>query len=102
MPRSNNTLFETHKPYKHINQIFQLGFQNISRYIEIVYAPLTENTEKRIRDKSQLLHRVDEWNSEAYRYNVVLVLFHLVNMCLNIDNHRDNTVSRDSLDTRVN
>lgn len=55
-----------------------------------------------MRDKSQLLHRVDEWNSEAYPYNVVLVLFHLVNMCLNIDNHRDNTVSRDSLDTRVN
>ena len=71
------------------------------RFIEVVYAPLTNNFETRIRDTSHLLHIIDELNSERIPDNIILVSFDIVNMYPSIDNDRDIAAIRNALETRA-
>ena len=76
--------------------------ENLSCFIEVVCAPLTNNIETRIRDTSYLLDIIDELNSEIISDNAVLVSFDIVNMYLNIDNDRVIAAVWNALETRAN
>ena len=64
---------------------------NISgyRFLEVVFAPLANNMEKRIRNTGQLLDIIDEWISDMISDNSILVSFDIVNRYPSIDNYDD-------------
>ena len=64
------------------------AIENLSCFIEVVCAALTNNTETRIRDTSHLLDIIDDINSEMIPDNKILVSFDIVNMYPSISNDR--------------
>ena len=74
----------------------------MSHFIEVACAPLTNNTETRIRDTSNLLDIIDELNLEMNPDNTILVSFDIVNMYSSIDNDRGIAAVRNALETRAN
>ena len=83
VPGKNNILYKTHKPNNPVRLLTtgcNTAIENLSRFIEVVCAPLTNNIETRIRDTSHLLDIIDELNSERILLNTVLVSFDIVNM----------------------
>ena len=58
VPGKSSTLHKTHKPNNSVRLLTtgcNTAFQNLSRFIEVVCASLTNNIETRIRDTSHLL-----------------------------------------------
>ena len=78
------------------------AIENLSRFIEVVCAPLTNNIKTKIRDTSHLLHITNELNVEIILDNTILVSFDIVNMYPIIDNGRDIAVVRNALETSTN
>ena len=79
----NSALYKTHKPNNPVRLSTtgcNTAIENLSRFIEGVCAPLTNNIETRIRDTSHLLDIIDELNSERILLNTVLVSLDIVNM----------------------
>ena len=79
----NSTLYKTHKPNNPVRLLTtgcHTTIENLSRFIEVICAPLTNNIETRIRDTSHLLDIIDELNSERILLNTVLVSLDIVNM----------------------
>ena len=82
-PGKNSTLYKTHKennPVRLLTTGCNTAIENLSRYIESVCAPLTENFKSRIKNTSHLLDIVDELNENGLPDGVILVSFDIVNM----------------------
>ena len=77
------------------------AIENLSRFIEVVWAPLTNNIETRIRDTNHLIDIIDELNLERIPDNAILVLFDFVNMYPSIDSGRGISDVRNALETRA-
>ena len=91
VPGKNNILYKTHKPNNPVRLLTtgcNTAIENLSRFIEVVCAPLTNNIETRIRDTSHLLDIIDDINSEMIPDNKILVSFDIVNMYPSISNDR--------------
>ena len=61
-PGKNSTLYKTHKPDNPIHLLttgFNTAIENLSCFIEVVFAPFTNNIETTIRDTSHLLGIID-------------------------------------------
>ena len=81
---------------------FKIAIENLLYFIEVAYAPLTNNIETKTRNTSHLLDIIDELNSEMILDNTILLSFDIVNMYLSVDNDRGITAVRNALETRVN
>ena len=104
VPGKNSTLYKTHKPNNPVRLLTtgcNTAIENLSRFIEVVCAPLTNNIETRIRDTSHLLDIIDELNSERIPDNTILVSFDIINMYPSIDNDRGIAAVRNALETRA-
>ena len=104
VPGKNSTLYKTHKPNNPVRLSTtgcNTAIENLSRFIEVVCAPLTNNIETRIRDTSHLLDIIDELNSERIPDNTILVSFDLINMYPSIDNDRGIVAVKNALETRA-
>ena len=91
VPGKNSTLYKTHKPNNPVRLLTtgcNTAIENLSRFIEVVCAPLTNNIETRIRDTSHLLDIIDDINSEMIPDIKILVSFDIVNMYPSISNDR--------------
>ena len=65
--KKKSTLYKTHTPNNPVRLLTtgcNTDIENLSRFIEVVCTPLTNNIETRIRDTSNLLDIIDELNSE--------------------------------------
>ena len=63
VPGKNSALYQTHKPSNPVRLLAtgcNTAIENLSRFIEVVCAPLTNNIETRIRDTSHLLDIIDK------------------------------------------
>ena len=74
----------------------------MSRFIEVVCVPLTNNIETRITDTSHLLDIIDELSSEMIPDNIILVSFDIVNGYPSIDNGRGIAAVWTALETTAN
>ena len=81
---------------------YKIAIENVSCFIEVACAPLTNNIEIKTRNASHLLDIIDELNSEMILDNTISLSFDIVNMYLSIDNERGITAVRNALETRVN
>ena len=64
--KNGTTLHKTHKPNSPVRLLItgcNTAIENLSRFIEVVCAPLTNNIEIKISDTSHLLDIIDELNS---------------------------------------
>ena len=105
VPGKNSTLYKTHKPNNPVRLLTtgcNTAIENLSRFIEAVCSPLTNNIETRIKDTCHLLDIIDELNSEMIPDNTILVSFDIVNMYPSIDNDRSIAAVRDALEAREN
>ena len=75
---------------------------NLSRFIEVVFASLINNIEIRIRDTSHLLDVIGELNSGMIPSITILIAFDIVNMHASIDNDRSIAAVRNALKTKEN
>ena len=83
VPGKNSTLYKTHKPNNPVRLLTtgcNTAIENLSRFIEVVCAPLTNNIKTRIRDTSHLLDIIDELISERIPDNIILVSFDIINI----------------------
>ena len=99
----NSTLYKTQKqnnPVRLLTTGCNTAIENLSRFIEVVCASLTNYIETRIRDTSHLLDIIDELNSEMIPGNTILVSFDIVSMYLSIDDSRGIADVRNALETR--
>ena len=67
-----SALYKTHKPNNPVclsTTGCNTVTENLSRFIEVVCVPLTNNIETRIRDTSHLLDIIDEFNLEIFLDN---------------------------------
>ena len=100
----NSTLYKTHKPNNPVRLLTtgcNTAIDNLSHFIEVVCAPLTNDIETRIRDVSHLLDIIDKLNSEMIPDNTILVSFGIVNMYPSIDNDRGIAAVKNALVTRA-
>ena len=101
----NSTLYKTHKPNNPV-RLLTTGcdavIENLSHFVELVCAPLTNNIETRIKDTCHLLDITDELNSEMIPDKTILISFDIVNMYPSIDNDRGIAAVRDALEARAN
>ena len=98
-------LSKTHKqnnPVRLLATGCNTAIENLSRFIEVVCASLTNYIETRIRDTSHLLDIIDELNSEMIPGNTILVSFDIVSMYPSIDDDRGIADVRNVLETRKN
>ena len=101
--RKNSTLYKTEKPNNPVHLLTTLcntAIENLSRFIEEVCAPLTNNIKTRIRDTSHLLDIIYELISERIPDNI-LVSFDIINIYPSIDNDRSVAAVRNALETRA-
>ena len=104
VPGKNSTLYTTHKPNNPVRLLTtgcNTSIENLSHFIEVVCAPLTNNIEIRIRDTSHLLDIIDELNSERIPDNTILVSFDIINMYPSIDNDRGIAAVMNASETRA-
>ena len=76
------------------------AIENISRFVERVCAPLTENIPSRIKDAAHLLQVIDDLNRVGLPDNTILVSLDIVNMFPNIDNVKGMNAVELALNTR--
>jgi len=82
-------LYKTHKdgnPVRLLTSGCNTAIENLSRFIEVICAPLTENMPSRIKNTAHLLNVIDDLNQRGIPDNTVLVSFDVVNMFPSIDN----------------
>ena len=72
----------------------------MSRFIEVICAPLTENMPSRIKNTAHLLNVIDDLNQRGIPDNTVLVSFDIVNMFPSIDNLNRINAMKSFLDNR--
>ena len=104
VPGKNSTIYKTHKPnnpVRHLTTGCNTAVENLSRFIEVNCAPLTNNIETKIRDTSHLLDVFDELNLERIPDNTILVSFDIINMSPSIDNDRGIAAVMNALETRA-
>ena len=104
VPGKNSALYQTHKPSNPVRLLAtgcNTAIENLSRFIEVVCAPLTNNIKTRIRDTSHLLDIIDELNSENIPDNTILVSFDIINIYPSIDNDKDIAAVRNASETRA-
>ena len=104
VPGKNSTLYKTHKPNNPVRLLTtgcNTAIEHLSRFIEVVCAPLTNNNETRVRDTSHLFDIIDELNPERIPDNTILVSFDTMNMYPSIDNDKGITAVRNALETRA-
>ena len=82
------------------NYEYNSGTKNLSRFIENICAPLTENMRYRIRDTSHLLDIIDTINETGIPEEIIIVPLDIVNMFLSIDNVKGMNAARLALNTR--
>ena len=102
-PGKNATLYKTHKignPVRLLTSGCNTAIENLSRYIEKICAPLTENLPNRIRDTSHLLEIIDSLNIEGLPVDAKLVSFDIINMYPSIDNIKGMEAVRVALEYR--
>ena len=88
-PGKNSTLYKTHKqvnPVRLLTTGCNIATENLSRLIENVCVPLTENIRYKIRDTSHLLDIIDTINEKGIPDEIILVSFDIVNMFPSTDN----------------
>ena len=103
VPGKNNILYKTHKPNNPVRLLTtgcNTAIENLSRFIEVVCAPLTNNIKTRIRDTSHLLDIIYELISERIPDNI-LDSFDIINIYPSIDNDRGIPAIRNALETRA-
>ena len=104
VPGKNSTLYKTHKPNNPVRLLTtgcNIAIENLSRFIEVVCASLTNNIETRIRDTSHVLDIIDELNSERIPDNTILVSFDVISMYPSTDNDRGIAAVRNALETKA-
>ena len=89
-PGKNSTLYKIHKegnPLRLLTAGCNTTVENLSRFIEKIYAPLTKtnNIDARIKDTEHLLQIIDK-NSNGLPNDSIFVSFHIVNLFPNTDN----------------
>ena len=87
-PGKNSTLYKTHKqgnPVRVLTTGCNTAIENLSRFVQNICAPLTENMCYRIRDTSHFLDIIDTINEKGIPDNIILVSFDIVNMFPSID-----------------
>ena len=77
------------------------AIENLSKFLEQVSAPLTDNMRSRIKDRGHLLEIIDDLNSRGLPPGTILVSFDIVNMFPNIDNERGLDTLRKVFDSRT-
>ena len=82
------------------NYEYNSGTKNLSRFIENICAPLTENMRYRIKDTSHLLDIIDTINEKGVPEEIIIVPFDIVNMFPSIDNVKRMDAARLALNTR--
>ena len=102
-PRKISTLYKAHKqgnPVRLLTAGSNEVIENLSRFIENICVPLTENMRYRIRDISHLLHIIDAINEKGIPDQIILVSLDIVNMLPNIDNVKRMEAARLALSAR--
>ena len=102
-PGKNTPLYKTHKqntPVRLLTTGCNTAIENLSRFLEVHSAPLTEDLPSRIKDTGHLLKLIDEINSKGLPEGTILVSFDVVNMFPNIDNERGLRTLRTAYDKR--
>ena len=82
-------IIKTHKegnPTRLLKTGCNTTIENLSRLIERICTPLTNNIDARINDKERLLQIIDYINTNELVNDRILVSFDIVNMFPNIDN----------------
>ena len=85
----NSTLYKTYNeanPVRLLTTGCNTAIENLSRLIEKICPPLTNNTDTRIKDTGHLLQIIDNISSDGLPSDSILVSFTIVNMFSNIDN----------------
>lgn len=62
--------------------------------------PLTENMQCKIRNNSHLIDIIDTISGKGIPYQIILVLFDIINMFSSIDNIEEIETDRSALKTR--
>ena len=62
--------------------------------------PLTENMQYKIRNNSHLIDIIDTISRKGIPYQIILVLFDIINMFSSIDNIEEIETDRSALKTR--
>ena len=105
LPKKKSTLYKPSKP-NNPTGLLTIGcnttIDNLSRFIEVVFASLINNIETRIRDTSHLLDVIGELNSGMIPYITILIAFDIVHMHASIDNDRSIAAVRNALKTKEN
>ena len=103
IPRKNATLYKTHKvgtPVRLLTTGCNSAIENLSRFIEAICAPLTENMQGRIKNTQELLNIIDDLNQKELPNNTLLVSFDIVSMFPSIDNDNGVKAVEEFLDQR--
>jgi len=103
-PGKNSILYKTHKPGNPVRLVTSgcnTAIENLSRFIEVICAPLTENLPSRIMNTSHLLNIIDEINIKGIPDNTILVSFDVVNMFPSIDNTNGIKAVTTALESRI-
>ena len=88
-PGKNSTLYKTHKegnPIRLLTSGCNTAIENLSRFIEVICSPMTENMRSRIKNTGHLLDIIDGLNESGIPDDTILVSFDIVNMYPSIDN----------------
>ena len=99
-PGKNITLYKTHRegnPVRLLTTGCNTAIENLSRFLEVVCAPITENMPSRIKNTSHLLEIIDDINDTGLSENAILVSFDIVNMFPSIDNAKGIEAVRSAL-----
>ena len=102
-PGKNATLYKTHKaniPVRLLTTGCNIAIENLSRFVELVCAPLSDKIMSRIKDTSHLLDIIDNLNEQGFPRNTILVSLDIVNMFPNIDNEKGLKAVEGALNTR--
>ena len=102
-PGKNSTLYKTHiqvNPVRLLTTGCNIATENLSRLIENVCVPLTENIRYKIRDTSHLVDIIDTINEKGIPDEIILVSFDIVIMFPSIDNVKEMDAVRLALNTR--
>ena len=102
-PGKNSALYKSRTsgiPVKLLTTRCNTAIENLSRFIERIYTPLTSNQPNIIEDTSQLLDLIDDINKSSLPDKLILVLFGIIHTFPNINNERGMEAVSSLLDSR--
>ena len=97
-------MYKTHKPNNPVRLLTSgrnTAIEKLSRYIEVICAPLTENMPSKIMNTAHLLSIIHDLNQKGIPDNTILVSFDVVNMFPSIDNQTGIEAARLILNSRA-